>query len=81
MNGIHAGRAVNLHADRLAEFEALDEAMGRFGGVYKAKGESDTKIQRRFFATFGIDVLSAGALKRVDAEKLRGKIDDVLNRA
>lgn len=81
MNGLHAARAVNLHAEKLAEFEALDEAMGQFGGVYKAKGESDTKIQRRFFATFGIDVLSAGALKRAEAEKLRGKIDDVLSRA
>lgn len=81
MNHMMASNAVNRHAEHLQEFEALDEAMGRFGGVYRARGECDSTIQRRFFATFGVDVLTAGALKRVDAEKLRGKIDDLLNRA
>lgn len=81
MNAVMAGAAVNHHREKLAEFEALDEAMGRFGGKYRARGESDSKIQRRFFATFGVDVLTAGALKRADAEKLRGKIDSHLSAA
>lgn len=72
---------VKRHGEKLAEFEALDDAMARFGGKYRAMGEDDTKIQRRFFATFGVDVLTAGMLKRADAEKLRSKIDSLLNAA
>lgn len=81
MSHIMAMGNVKRHEEKLAEFAALDEAMHRFGGKYHAKGESDTKIQRRFFATFGVDVMTAGTLKRADAEKLRGKIDGVLNGA
>jgi hypothetical protein len=81
MNHMMASANVKRHEAKLAEFALLDEAMARFGGVYRAKGESDSKIQRRFFSTFGVDVLTAGTLKRVDAEKLRGKIDGMLNGA
>lgn len=81
MNHMMAQANVNRHAEKLEELAKLDEAFGRFGGKYHARGESDSQIQRRFYATFGIDVLTAGSLKRADAEKLRGKIDSVLNGA
>ena len=81
MNHMMAVANINRHEEKLAAFELLDEAMGRFGGKYRARGESDSKIQRRFFATFGVDVMTAGTLKRADAEKLRSKIDSLLSEA
>lgn len=81
MNHMMAVSNINRHEEKLAAFAELDEAMGRFGGKYRARGESDSKIQRRFFATFGVDVMTAGTLKRADAEKLRSKIDSLLSEA
>lgn len=81
MNHLMAMGNIRRHEEKLAEYEALEAAMHRFGGKYHAKGESDTKIQRRFYAAFGVDVLTAGTLKRADAEKLRGKIDSYLTPA
>lgn len=81
MNHMMAQANVKRHAEKLAELAELDAALGRFGGKYRARGESDSQIQRRFYATFGVDVLTAGSLKRADAEKLRGKIDSLLNGA
>lgn len=79
MNHMMAQSNINRHEEKLATFAELDEAMLRFGGKYRARGESDSTIQRRFFSAFGVDVLSAGTLKRADAEKLRGKIDTYLD--
>ncbi|MNC56162.1 hypothetical protein D3C75_1057380 [compost metagenome] len=81
MNHMMASANVNRHREKLEALAELDDAMARFGGKYRARGESDTQIQRRFYATFGIDVLTAASLKRADAEKLRGKIDSLLNGA
>jgi len=81
MNHTMASANVNRHREKLEALAELDDAMARFGGKYRARGESDTQIQRRFYATFGVDVLTAASLKRADAEKLRGKIDSLLNGA
>lgn len=81
MNHMMASANVNRHREKLEALAELDDAMARFGGKYRARGESDTQIQRRFYATFGVDVLTAASLKRADAEKLRGKIDNLLNGA
>ena len=81
MNHMMASSNVRRHEEKLAEFALLDEAMGRFGGKYKGRGESDSFMQRRFYEAFGVDVLTAGTLKRADAEKLRAKIDGYLNGA
>lgn len=81
MNHMMASSNVRRHEEKLEELARLDDAMGRFGGKYKARGESDSFIQRRFFAAFNVDVMTACGLKRADAEKLRGKIDSYLNGA
>lgn len=52
---------------------ALREAMAQWAGFYP--GVADDVNYRRFYHTFGIDVLSAMALGGSDAEKLQGKID------
>lgn len=81
MSHMMASANVNRHREKLEALAELDDAMARFGGKYRARGESDSQIQRRFYATFGVDVLTAASLKRADADKLRGKIDSLLNGA
>lgn len=65
---------VKHHAERLDTLAALRDAMAAWGGRWHAIGESDAMIQRRFFHSFGIDVLSAQALKRADAQALLDRI-------
>ena len=69
---------VKHHAERLDVLAALRDAMARWGGRWHAVGETDSMIQRRFFHTFGIDVLSAQALKRADAQALLDRIVNTL---
>jgi DNA repair protein RadD len=66
------------HRERLEEVEQLRKAMGFWGGWRKQQGDNDSQMQRRFFHLFGVDVLSAQALKRADAEALRLRITDKL---
>ena len=48
----------------------LREAMEQWGGARRAAGDCDRTMQRRFWGTFGVDVLSAQALPRADAATL-----------
>lgn len=66
---------VKSHAERLDALAALRGAMAAWGGKWHARGETDAQIQRRFFHTFDIDVLSAQALTRADAVGLLDKIN------
>lgn len=52
----------------------LRAAMAVWGGRYHAAGENDRTIQRRFYATFGYDVVSAMTLKPVEAMALMERI-------
>jgi superfamily II DNA or RNA helicase len=69
---------VNRHAERLDVLAALRDAMAVWGGRWHAAGENDSMIQRRFFHTFGVDVMSAQALKRAEAQAL---LDRLVNSA
>lgn len=64
----------NRHAEKQESIGALRHAMSYWAGHYTAAGETDSMIQRRFWHTFGTDVLSAQGLKRAEADKLRDKI-------
>src|SRR5690606_22831412 len=75
LTGFRADALVNRHKERLAELTHLDHAMAYWGGHWSAQGDSDSMCQRRFFHTFGIDVLSVRSLKRADAELLRERIE------
>lgn len=70
-----AQRHRNDHAARLGELEHLKHVMMWWGGYWSAQGHTDAMVQRRFWHTFGIDVLTAQTLKRADAEALRGRIE------
>jgi hypothetical protein len=72
---------VNRHIERQAAQKTLREQMAWWGGYRSAEGMPDSEIQRRFFHRFGIDVLSAQALGRKEAEELTEKvaIDNLVN--
>jgi len=65
---------VKRHADRLETLATLREAMAAWGGKWHGAGETDSMIQRRFYHSFGVDVLSALALKRAEAQALLDRI-------
>ena len=71
-----AGRgAKNRHIEKQEAQAELRNAIAVWAGAQRAKGRDDVDSYRRFFLTYGIDVLSAQALPRADADKLRMEIE------
>ena len=65
----------NRHKEKQSAQVTLRELMAQWGGVQVHKGHNDPSYQQRlFYLTFGIDVLSAQALPRKEAEDLTDKI-------
>ncbi len=52
----------------------LRDVMATWGGIHTGRGDSIREAQRRFYLTFGVDVLSAQALGRHEAEELRERV-------
>lgn len=75
--GVMSG--VKRHAEACDARSTLRSAMALWGGVWHARGETDSQIQRRFFYTFGVDVMTAQTLSRTDSVALQGKIENVLS--
>lgn len=67
------------HKERLGALDDLKGVMGLWGGIYHARGETDTELQRRFWLTFGVSVLEAQTLGREDAEKLLTRVSDAVS--
>lgn len=65
---------VKHHAGKLETIDALRSAMAQWGGRRHAEGMDDSQMQRAFWHRFGIDVLSAQALKRADAQVLLDRL-------
>lgn len=65
---------VKHHAARLEAQAELRQAMANWGGRRKADGLDDSQMQRAFFHTFGIDVMTAQTLKRAEAATLAERI-------
>ena len=66
--------AAKQHAARQTAQTALRDVIAWYGGVQRALGRPDRVGWRYFFYEFGIDVLSAQALGRTEAEELTGRI-------
>lgn len=81
LDSYKAAGVVNKHKAKLAAYAELDRAMADWGGVWRARGEDDAMLQRRFYLSFGVDVLTAQALPRADAEKLTARIDAAVKAA
>ena len=68
------GAVKKWHHERQQAQAALREAMAQYGGVHTANGEPLAQAQKRFYLTFGVDVMSAQALGAREAEELRDRI-------
>jgi superfamily II DNA or RNA helicase len=67
-------RNLRLHENRIEQQQRLRDAITMWAGYSKKSGAEDSEIYRRFFHTFGIDILSAQALNTGDAFELEFKI-------
>jgi DNA repair protein RadD len=72
-----AQSAANKHRERGQSLNALRDVMALWCGAERAAGHDDRMIQRRFFHSFGIDVMSAQALNRAEADALRERVQAV----
>ncbi len=72
---------VSRHHERHVAQGAMRDAAARWGGIWRARGENDREIQKRWYWTFGTDTETAKALGARDAEALRLRIDDAVKRA
>ena len=63
------------HWERQMAQRALREAMTTWGGWQTHLGRDQAEAEARFYFRFGIDLMSAWALPRVDAEALRERIE------
>ena len=54
----------------------LRDAIARWAGIWRYRGRNDSEIHRIFFIKFGIDVLSAQALSKKDANELCDRVDN-----
>jgi superfamily II DNA or RNA helicase len=71
---IGMNRLINLHAERQAAQASLRWAMAQWGGLRKAEGLDDRQMQRLWFHTFGLDVMSAAALGTAEAQALTERV-------
>lgn len=68
------------HRERQDAQKELRESIMWYGGWRSHLGEPERVGQRRFYYTFGIDVLSAQALGRAEAEELTSRINRHIGR-
>ena len=69
----------NRHAEKIRVQHELRATIAQWAGYHKHEGVSDSEIYRRFYITFGIDVLSAQSLATAPAELLNSKIVDSMD--
>lgn len=72
--------AANRHVEKQEAQEALRLSIAWWGAHRQAIGDPDSVSYRRFYHLFGIDVLSAQALGRADAELLTAKVNRSIGR-
>jgi len=68
-----AGKAAsNRQNEKMEAHEQLEENIAQWAGIERVKGFTDREIQKKFYLTAGIDVLSAldGSRKRKEFEQL-----------
>jgi len=69
------------HFERLEALKSLKNTMAIWGGWRTAAGDTVEMQQRRFYLTYGIDVMSAQALTRADASALEERVKKTLTEA
>lgn len=71
---------MNRHHERQLAQHALREMIALWAGWQSHQGRDDSQSYRIFYHTFGLDVMSAQALGRPDAEALTLKIRTLLDK-
>lgn len=69
-----AKHQANKHAEKQQAQAALRDMIAWWGGARRHVGIPDSVSYREFYFKFGVDVVSAQALGRADAEALTGRI-------
>lgn len=72
------GPPMRRHAARQAAQRVLRESIAWWAGHQSAKGRSNSEGYRRFYHTFGVDVLTAKALGTADAVALTEKVNRLM---
>lgn len=65
---------VKKHVARQEAQKGLRDTLAWWGGYQRSLGRPDSESHRRFYFTFGIDVLSAQALGEKDATELQARV-------
>ena len=73
------GKHWDAYVEKGGAQAALRDSMDLWAGQLHAQGRPDYEIQREFFLTLGVDVLSAQALDAKDAAALKERIDRRVN--
>lgn len=72
--------AANRHEERQRAQTELREAIAWWAGYQRAAGRPDSESYRRFYFTFGVDVLTAQSLGRPEAEELARRVNAAIGR-
>ena len=72
------GRIRRDHLERLQAQAELCGPLALWAGWQAHQGRADSESYKRFYFRYGIDVLSAQALSRADAEALTGRVQQEL---
>lgn len=81
LRGEWAAKHYKDHAERFKALQSLSEIITWWGPAYEieqGRKLSDREQRKAFFLVFGVDVMTAQALKRKDAEALEKKVLDWL---
>jgi len=73
--------AAKQHAARQESQQSLRKIMMWYGGLQESMGRDTRTAQRAFYHQFGVDIISAQALGRPDADDLRQRIESVLTKS
>jgi len=67
---------VRAHGNNQLAQASLRESIAMWAGFKRHQGQSDSEIYRRFWHTFGIDIMSAQGLKAKEATALTTKVTE-----
>lgn len=70
----------NKHHDRAAAQQLLRDTMALWAGWRTHVGQTPSELQRTFFLTYGVDVLTAQSLGATEAYELRDRIQQRLTK-
>lgn len=73
-SGVIAASIIKRHHEKQDAQRELRKAIADWAGIWHAKNESDNEIYRRFYYSFGVDILTAQTLSTKEMSALMEKI-------